>query len=39
VRPIDAALSLDPALGTRFDPLDGQRLAPALGAASGRTAA
>jgi len=39
VRPIDAAGVFDPSLGPRFDPLDGQRLAPALGAASGRTAA
>jgi hypothetical protein len=36
---IDAAEGLDPSAGRRFDPVDGQRLAPALGAASGRTAA
>jgi hypothetical protein len=36
---IDAAEALDPASGKRFEPQDGQRLAPALGAASGRTAA
>jgi len=39
VRAIDAAEALDPLSGRRFEPLDGQRLAPALGAASGRTAA
>jgi type IV pilus assembly protein PilM len=39
IRPIDAAASLDPASGSRFEPLDGQCLAPALGAAAGRTAA
>jgi hypothetical protein len=39
VRAIDAAAAVDPAAGTRFDAEDGQRLAPALGAASGRAAA
>ena len=39
VRAIDAAGVVDPSSGPRFEPLDGQRLAPALGAASGRTAA
>jgi len=39
VHAIDAAEGLDPSSGRRFEPLDGQRLAPALGAASGRTAA
>ncbi len=39
IRPIDAAEGLDPSLGRRFEPLVGQRLAPALGAVSGRTAA
>jgi len=39
VRAIDAAEGFDPSSGRRFEPLDGQRLAPALGAASGRTAA
>ncbi len=39
IRPIDVSASLDPASGSRFDPLDGQRLAPALGAAAGRAAA
>jgi hypothetical protein len=36
---IDAAEGFDASEGRRFEPLDGQRLAPALGAASGRTAA
>jgi type IV pilus assembly protein PilM len=39
VRAIDAAEAVDPVAGRRFEPIDGQRLAPALGAASGRTAA
>jgi len=39
VRAIDAAFGLDPSAGKRFEPLDGQRLAPALGTAVGRTAA
>jgi hypothetical protein len=39
VRAIDAAEAVDPSSGSRFEPTDGQRLAPALGAASGRTAA
>jgi type IV pilus assembly protein PilM len=39
VLPIDAAAALDAGTGRRLDPSDGQRLAPALGAASGRTAA
>jgi len=39
VRAIDVAEGFDPSAGRRFEPLDGQRLAPALGAASGRTAA
>ena len=39
VRAFDAAEALDPLSGRRFEPLDGQRLALALGAASGRTAA
>ena len=39
VRAIDAALAVDPASSRRFEPVDGQRLAPALGAAAGRTAA
>ncbi len=38
VRAVDAAAAVDPN-GTRFEPVDGQRLAPALGAAHGRTAA
>ena len=38
-RAIDAAATVDPSSGPRFEPPDGQRLAPALGAASGRTAA
>ena len=38
VRTIDAAGAFDPS-SPRIEPLDGQRLAPALGAASGRTAA
>jgi len=37
VRPIDASVSVDAVNGSRFDPLDGQRLAPALGSALGRT--
>lgn len=40
VRAIDAAAALAPSGATTgLDPLDGQRLAPALGAASGRSAA
>jgi hypothetical protein len=39
IRPIDAAEAIDPSSPRRFEPLDGQRLAPALGAAAGRTAA
>jgi len=39
VHAIDVAERLDTSLGRRLEPLDGQRLAPALGAASGRTAA
>ncbi len=39
VRTIDPAAALEPGAGPRFAPEDGQRLAPALGAASGRTAA
>jgi type IV pilus assembly protein PilM len=39
VRAIDAGSALDPSLSVRFEPLDAQRLAPALGAAAGRTAA
>jgi hypothetical protein len=39
VRAIDAAEALDRSSSRRFEPLEGQRLAPALGAASGRTAA
>jgi type IV pilus assembly protein PilM len=39
VRAIDAGSTLDPSLSLRFEPLDAQRLAPALGAAAGRTAA
>jgi hypothetical protein len=39
VRAIDATDALDLSAGPRIEPLDGQRLAPALGAASGRTAA
>jgi type IV pilus assembly protein PilM len=39
VQPIDAAESFDPASSRRFEPLEGQLLAPALGAAAGRTAA
>lgn len=39
VRAIDAAEALDTSSGQRFEPMDGQRLAPALGAAAGRTAA
>ena len=39
VRAIDAALAVDPDAGARFDAIDGQRLAPALGAACGRAAA
>jgi type IV pilus assembly protein PilM len=38
VRAIDASAAVDPAGGMRFDAADGQRLAPALGAASGRAA-
>ena len=37
VRPIDASSSVDAVNGSRFDPLDGQCLAPALGSALGRT--
>lgn len=36
---IDAAEAFDPTTGRRFEPLEGQLLAPALGAAAGRTAA
>src|SRR5262249_2507732 len=39
VRAIDAGVVFDPASSPRIDPLDAQRLAPALGAAAGRTAA
>jgi hypothetical protein len=39
VKAIDAGASLDPSSASRLDPVDGQRLAPALGGASGRTAA
>jgi type IV pilus assembly protein PilM len=39
VRAIDASAGLEPSLGAKFEPMDGQRLAPALGGASGRTAA
>jgi hypothetical protein len=39
VRVIDAAEALDRSSSKRFEPVEGQRLAPALGAASGRTAA
>jgi len=39
VHGIDAANAFDSSSGPRFEPLDGQRLAPALGAALGRTAA
>lgn len=39
IRAIDAAEGFDPSMGLRFEPLDGQLLAPALGAAVGRTAA
>jgi type IV pilus assembly protein PilM len=39
VRAIDASGALDPSLSVRFEPSDAQRLAPALGAAAGRTAA
>jgi len=39
VRAIDATFAVDPSSGPRIEPLDGQRLAPALGAASARTAA
>jgi len=39
IRPIDPARAVDAVNGSRFDLLDGQRLAPALGAVSGRTAA
>jgi hypothetical protein len=38
VHAIDASASVDAVNGSRFDPLDGQRLAPALGSALGRTA-
>ena len=38
IRPIDAAAAVDAVNGSRFDPLDGQTLAPALGSALGRTA-
>jgi type IV pilus assembly protein PilM len=37
VHAIDASSSVDAVNGSRFDPLDGQRLAPALGSALGRT--
>jgi hypothetical protein len=33
VRAIDAAAVLEPSSRPRFEPMDGQRLAPALGAA------
>lgn len=36
IRPIDASASVDAVNGSRFDPLDGQCLAPALGSALGR---
>jgi type IV pilus assembly protein PilM len=39
IRPIDPAAAVDAVNGSRFDLLDGQRLAPALGAVSGKTAA
>jgi len=39
VQAIDAGFAVDPSSGPRFEPLDGQRLAPALGAASARTGA
>jgi type IV pilus assembly protein PilM len=39
VQAIDVTDAIDPSSGRRIEPLDGQRLAPALGAASGRTAA
>jgi len=39
VRVIDVGSALGPSAALRVDPTDGQRLAPALGAASGRTAA
>ncbi len=39
VSAIDAGASLATSSAARLDPVDGQRLAPALGAASGRTAA
>ena len=37
IRPIDASAAVDAVNGSRFDPLDGQTLAPALGSALGRT--
>ena len=36
---VDPSEPFDPASGRRFEPLEGHRLAPALGAAAGRTAA
>jgi type IV pilus assembly protein PilM len=39
VKTIDPAAAVEPGSGSRLAPEDGQRLAPALGAASGRTAA
>jgi len=39
VQVVDASEAVDPASPRRFEPGDGQRLAPALGAACGRTAA
>ena len=39
VRAVDPATAVEMAASDRFDPLEAQRLAPALGAASGRTAA
>lgn len=39
IRVIDAAASVDAVNGSRFEPVDGQRLAPALGSAVGRTVA
>ena len=39
VHAIDASASVEASSGIKFDPTEGQRLAPALGSASGRTAA